>query len=173
MPITDNKFRLSVDLDAENAVVRVKVIDREKDEVVEQEAFDSSGVHDNVRQMVGLYGLSKLLQDRSSETPAGPAKLQAMKEVFELLSRGEWERERKAGAPVVSVEVEALAELKQISVAQAQTALRKFTKEQREKILTNPKIVEIAARLKAERDQPEADIGDLLGEESSTGSEAA
>lgn len=165
MPITDNKFRLSVELDAENGVVRVKVIDREKGETVEQEAFDTGNVHENVRTMVGLYGLSKLLQDRSSETPAGPEKLAAMREVYDLLSRGEWERERKAGAPVVSVEVEALAELKGISVAQAQTALRKFTKEQREKILSNPKIAEIAAKLKEQRSQPEAELGDLLGEE--------
>ncbi len=161
MPVSDNKFRNKVELIAERGVVSVQVIDRESEAVVESREFDASGVHENVRPLVGLYGLSKLLQDRSSETPTGPGKLSAMQEVYDLLSRGEWERERKAGAPVVSAEVEALAEIKKITVAQAQAALRKFTKEQKDKILSNPAIVAKAAEIRAARETSNVDLSDL------------
>jgi hypothetical protein len=105
----------------------VKVIERESGDVVEEDTFDARSIADTVKTNVALYGLSKLLQDRSSEVSAGPEKLASMKEVYDMLKAGQWERERKAGAPVVSSEVEALATLKKITVAQAQAALRKYT----------------------------------------------
>lgn len=166
MPLSDNKFRLSVELDAEALAVAVSVIKRDDDSVVESETFPAGDIHENVRSKVGLYGLSKLIQDRSSDTPAGPGKLASMREVFELLKAGTWERERKAGAPVVSAEVEALASLKGITVAEAQTALRKYTKEQREKILANETIVAKANEIRKGREANVAavNLDDLAGE---------
>jgi hypothetical protein len=110
------------------------------------------------------------LSDRTSDvafgTGASPEeKMAAWGEVAELLKQGVWERERKAGAPVVSAEVEALAEIKGISVAEAQTALRKYDKATKEKILSNAKIVEKAKEIKAKREKAESlDLGDLAAE---------
>lgn len=161
MPIRDNVYRLSVDLLADTATVKVQVVARESGDVVEEESFDARSVADNIKTNVALYGLSKLLQDRSSDTDTGPEKLAAMREVYEMLKAGQWEKQRVAGAPVVSAEVEALAELKSISVAQAQAALRKYTKEQREKILSNEKIVEKAKAIRAARDTADVSLDDL------------
>lgn len=162
MPITEKSaYRLSVDLKAEDATVNVQVIERESGDVVETETFQAREVADAIKTNVALYGLSKLLQDRSSDTDSGPEKLDAMREVFSMLKSGQWEKERKAGAPVVSAEVEALASLKKITVAQAQAALRKYTKEQREKILSNPAIVAKAKEIRSARDTVEVSLDDM------------
>lgn len=160
MALSDAKFRLSVELNAELMQVEVAVIDRESEKPVKEAKFLAGEVHENVRNSVALYGLSKLLQDRSSDVSFGGKdksatpedKIAAMQEVFDLLKLGTWERERKAGAPVVSAEVEALAALKGITVAEAQTALRKYTKEQRDKILSHESIVAKAKEIKAARE---------------------
>jgi hypothetical protein len=121
----------------------------------------SETVHSNLHKNIALYGLSKFLQDRTSETPTGPDKLAAMKEVAALLASGEWARERKVGAPVVSPAVEALARLKNCSVGDIQTVLRRYKdKEKREKILSHPKVVELAKQILAER-EANADVLDL------------
>lgn len=162
MPITEKSaYRLSVELKSDDATVNVQVIERESGDVVETETFNAREIPDTLKTNVALYGLSKLLQDRSSDTDSGPEKLDAMRDVFSMLKSGAWEKERKAGAPVVSAEVEALASLKKITVAQAQAALRKYTKEQREKILGNAAIVAKAKEIRAQRDQTEVSLDDL------------
>lgn len=162
MPITEKSaYRLSVELKPEDATVNVSVIDRESGDVVEVETFQAREVADSIKPTVALYGLSKLLQDRSSDTDSGPEKLDAMREVFSMFKAGQYERERRAGAPVVSAEVEALATLKKITVAQAQAALRKYTKEQREKILGNAAIVEKAKEIRAAREKSDVSLDDL------------
>jgi hypothetical protein len=162
MPITEKSaFRLSVELKAEDGTVNVSVVERESGDIVETEVFQARELPDNIKPTVALYGLSKLLQDRSSDTDSGPEKLDAMREVFAMFKAGQYERERRAGAPVVSAEVEALAALKKITVAQAQAALRKYTKEQRDKILSNAAIVEKAKEIKAAREKSDVSLDDL------------
>lgn len=162
MPASDNPYRLTVKLDTEKAIVNVKVLKRDDDSEVESSDFAASDIAENLRRQVGLYGLSKLLQDRTSETAAGPGKVAAMKELLEQLKAGVWEKERKVGAPVVSAEVEALAEIKGISVAEAQAALRTYSKDVRAKILSNEKIVAKATEIRAKRASSTAvDLGDL------------
>lgn len=162
MPITEKSaYRLSVELKADDATVNVQVIERESGDVVETETFQARDVADSIKTNVALYGLSKLLQDRSSDTDSGPEKLDAMRDVFSMLKSGQWEKERKAGAPVVSAEVEALASLKKITVAQAQAALRKYTKEQRDKILGNPAIVAKAKEIRSARENVDVNLDDM------------
>jgi hypothetical protein len=162
MPITEKSpFRLKVELRPETGEVFVQVIDRETEDAVETETFNARELPDSIKPTVALYGLSKLLQDRSSDTDSGPSKLDAMREIFAMFKAGQYERERRAGAPVVSAEVEALASLKGITVAQAQAALRKYTKEQREKILANPSIVAKAKEIRAAREDSDVSFDDL------------
>jgi len=160
----NNPYSLKVELDAEaDAVV---VIVREKDakgnfEEIDREVFPLSDVHEDCRPLSDLYGYSKLLQDRSSDTKAGPEKLDAMRDVRQQLSEGQWERERRAGAPTVSAEVEALASIKGVSVGDIQKALRSFSKEQKEKILSNPQVMELAETIRASRDSVAVDLTDM------------
>jgi hypothetical protein len=172
MALSTAKHRVVVDLDAATMIATMTIIDRESEKPVSNGVFKlgASEIHETLRPMVGLYGIKALLSDRTSDvafgTGASPEeKMAAWGEVAELLKQGVWERERKAGAPVVSAEVEALAEIKGISVAEAQTALRKYDKATKEKILSNAKIVEKAKEIKAKREKAESlDLGDLAAE---------
>ena len=162
----DGIWRTKVTLNTENMSVDVQIIERETDDVIGERSFPVSEIHDSVKKDTLLYGYSKLLQDRSSEVDVGPNKLDAMDGVAEQLKNGLWAKERKVGATVVSPEVEALARFKGGSVPQAQAALKGYNKEAREKILKHPKIVELAAIIRKERETaPGVDLADMLGEE--------
>lgn len=156
--------RLSVAYKTEEMAVIFTVLNSE-DKPVERATFDFEALPEDgeIRDKVSLYGLNKLLTDRTSEKKDKIAKLDAMQEVFARLQAGEWAKERQVGAPVVSVFVEALAELKKISVPAAQKALAAYSKEVREKILSNQKVVEIAERIKEEREaSEEVKLDDLV-----------
>ncbi len=163
----NNPYALSVDLNADQMSVDVSVKERESDEVIDSHSFAASGIHDDLKQLTALYGLSKLLQDRSSDVKTGPEKLSAMKGVAEQLSSGQWQKERKVGAPTVSAEVEALAQFKGITIPQAQAALRRYDKSARDQILGHASIQELATTIREARDtETVADLSDLAGEAS-------
>lgn len=159
MPKSTNPYGLRPKLDTEARSVIMRVVQKENDEVVDEHTFAFNDVHETLRGNVALYGLSKLLSDRASDIETGPEKIAAMKEVMAQLAEGTWQKERKAGMPTVAAEVEALAELKQCTVAEAQSALRAYSKEARAEILANPRIVELAKRIREGRQ--EVDLSDL------------
>src|SRR3990172_1860422 len=156
-------LRAQEDVDA--MTVTISVVDFENEIVKDKDVFAFSDVAESLRKRVSLYGLKKLLMDRTSQVKDAPVqKLKDMAEGLERLSAGEWAAERAAGGlGVVSPEVEALAGLKGISIPDAQKALKAYSPEQRTKILGNPKIVEEAAKIKAarEKETPET-LDDLL-----------
>lgn len=161
--MAERAFRTKVKLNTEDMSVDVEIINNEDDSVAESEIFLASEVHDSVKQQVALYGLSKLLQDRASDTKVGPEKIAAMRAVLGQLAAGEWARERKIGAIVVSAEVEALARIKGVTVPQIQAALKSYPKEARVKILGHESVQELAATIKAERAEAEVvDLGDMM-----------
>lgn len=160
---TDYSFRF--DLKPEEGLIIATLREKdEKEEWVELDSysFDINKFPADVRAFSDCYGGSKLIQDRASQVPAGPDKLTEMKAVFESLVAGNLERERKAGAPVVSAEVEALAVLRDCSVADIQKSLRKYSKEQREKIFANPSVVAKAKELRAAREAIDVDLDAML-----------
>lgn len=160
----NNPYALSVVLNAESMTVDVSVKERETEEVIDSHSFAAADIHAELQPLTGLYGLSKLLQDRSSDVKTGPEKLAAMKAVAEQLTSGQWQKERKVGAPTVSAEVEALAQFKKISIPQAQAALRRYDKAAREQILGHADIVALAATIReARQDEEVADLSDLAG----------
>lgn len=160
----NNPYALSVDLNAEAMSVDVTVKERETDETIDEASFKAADIHADLKQLTALYGLSKLLQDRSSDVKTGPEKLSAMKGVAEQLASGQWQKERKVGAPTVSAEVEALAQFKGISIPQAQAALRRYDKAARDQILGHASIVELAKTIREAREGEEvADLSDLAG----------
>jgi hypothetical protein len=159
---TDYSFKFDLDVDTGAVIATLREKD-EKDEFVslDTKSFALSSIPSEVRAFTDLYGLSKLVQDRASQVPAGPAKLDEMQGVYDSLVAGNLERERKAGAPTVSAEVEALAAIKGCSVADIQKSIRKYTKEQKEKIFANPAVVAKAAELRKVRETTEIDLDDM------------
>ncbi len=111
--------------------------------------FDQLG-HEN-QQRISLYGLNKLLTDRTSDQKDKFAKLDEMQVVFDMLVEGEWAKERVVGAPVVSCEVQALAEIMSLSVPETQASLAAYPKEQRAQILAHDRVVAIATTLREKR----------------------
>lgn len=156
----DNEYSMVYELDDARGVVkgtlRLKDPDSGEFEAVETVEFALSEVPDALKTKINLYGLSKFVQDRASDTEVGPDKIPAMTEVYNNLRNGQWEKARVVGSPTVSPEVEALAEIKGITIPDAQKALRAYSKEQRETILKNPKIVERAAAIRERRATAEA-----------------
>ena len=110
-----------------------------------------------------LRGLQWILETGTSSVDARE-KLDARVDLFDMICQtGYLDRERDSSGPTVSVEIEALAEEKGCSVAAAQKALRGYTAEQKAKILANPKVQAIAARIKAEREEQAAlSLDDML-----------
>lgn len=163
-----NPFSMNYELKTDT--MQIVATMRRKNEAGDFEAVDSttldySGVAESVRDAVNLYGLSKLVQDRSSEVKAGPEKLAALREVFDQLVAGQWEKARVVGTPIVSAEIEALAQLKGVDIPTIQKALKQYDKEQKERILANPAVVARAAEIEAERAAstgPAIGLDDLL-----------
>lgn len=165
-----NPYNMAYELNVERMVViatlRKKDPETEKQEVLDSVEYSFNDVDEKLHPVTSLYGLSKLLQDRCSEVPAGPEKIPAMREVHDQFKRGEYEKARVVGPSIVSVEVEALAELKGVSIPDAQAALKKYSKEQREAILGNPQIVARAEEIAKRRATTEgnvASLDDLIG----------
>ena len=163
MSRADNIHKTSVKLNVEDMSVDVEIQLRTDDSVVAKERFMAADIHNSLKQQVSLYGYSKLLQDRVSDVQIGPEKLDAMKAVAAQLASGQWAKERKIGAIVVSPAVEALAAIKQISVPAAQAALKAYPKEVREQILNNKDIVARAKEIYEARQAAEvANLDDMV-----------
>ena len=173
MSRAENPYKTSVDLNVEEMSVDVQIISRADDSIAAKESFAASDIHDSIKNQVALYGYSKLLQDRASDVPIGPEKLEAMKAVAAQLASGQWAKERKIGAVVTSPEVEALAQVKSISVPAAQAALKAYPKEVREQILAHPDIVKLGAEIRAAReDQEVTSLDDFVVGETSAAAPA-
>lgn len=159
----NSEFRLSFTRDHEKLLVTVNVMEGE--EVAATEVFDFNKVPAENRARLYVYGGSQFLSDRASETETGPAKLTEMKEVFDMLVKGEWAKARERGAPTVAVEIEALSRHYKSSIAEAQTTWRGLSKEQREKVAAHPAIAALIVAVKEERATAPAtglDVGALL-----------
>ena len=104
---------------------------------------------------------TKLANFAASAKSLGKDRLDMIDDGWSQLVDGVWEKEREGGGPTVSAEVEALAELKGISVAAAQKALRGYDAETRKKILSNPKIKAKADAIRAAKSAESVDLADL------------
>lgn len=144
-----NKQKMRVTYNVEDMITSFVVRD-DKDRDLDQAnfRFDELPTEGDIADRVSLYGLNKLLTDRTSDEKDKGEKLDKMQGVFALLCTGEWSKERVVGAPVVSVEVEALAFLKEISVPAAQAALAAYNKDVRAKILGSEQVQKAARKLR-------------------------
>ncbi len=152
-----------------------KVEDGEN-ELVKSVVYDCTQLPEAI-QLTGLaYGVSKVCAERTSEISPSLDKLEAIQEVWDALAEGNWERERKKGAgPTVRIEVEALANLRKISVKQAQVLIKKYDEAAREKIFANPAVQAEVKKLEAKAAKVDDDMNldDLLGDDIPSDKEAA
>lgn len=86
-----------------------------------------------------IYGLRKKLEDGTSDSESDD-KLTDRRALYEVLLSGEWERERTSGARTVAVHIEALSNLKGVTVAAMQKAWRETDETTRQKVLANPTV---------------------------------
>lgn len=145
----------------------IEKIDDQEENVLQTLNFEVGDVAgelqdgDNVKSLAA-YGLSKILQDRTSSVK-NEDKMAEMEEVFELLKTGQW-RQRREGAgtkkaTIDPVFAQAIAEIKGCDVATATLALQSKTSEERKAMraldLVKDKINEL-------RERANEQAGDLL-----------
>ncbi|KKK89163.1 hypothetical protein LCGC14_2735870 [marine sediment metagenome] len=135
-----SKLRLSVSYSESYEVIMFSVLDEDDKEVIRQ-VYKLSDIPADNSAHVHAYGLNKVLTDRTSDEKDKVAKLTAMDEVFDLLCAGEWAKERQVGAVVVSPEVEALAEIMDLTIPETQAALAAYEEPDRFEIPAYPEVV--------------------------------
>lgn len=93
--------RLAVELNVVEAAVIIKHEKRngEKFEAATSASYSLKALPASIQAQVALYGLNKLLQDRTSQYREHGivATLEAIESVYAVLAGGEWSAKRKAG----------------------------------------------------------------------------
>lgn len=118
--------------------------------------FDRSDLPDDMVDKLLDLGHSTKVVNFAAGVKTGTAdKVEAMRAGWERLLDGDWEKERAGGGPTVSPAVEALAKLQKVTVGVIQASLREYDAETRKRILANPKVVAMAAEIKAQREKAE------------------
>ena len=159
-----SKDRLSVSYSDSYEVVKFALID-ENDHTVTTREYSVNDLPLDNSAHVHAYGLNKVLTDRTSGQKSKAAKLLEMDEVFELLKEGEWAKERVVGAIVVSPEVEALAAMQNMTIADTQTALAQYDKDTRKAILGREDVQRAAKAIRGGRKEaPIKTLDDMIPE---------
>lgn len=153
MPKKSGKTGLRVAFDEESKKVTISVWDFEAEKALTAVVFPYGAVAETLQTRVALYGLAKVLMDRTSQVKENPVeKLAGMKDVFSRLCEGEWKAERTGGGlGVVSPEIEALARVKKHTIPEIQAALKLRTPEERERILGHADVQKVADAIRKER----------------------
>ena len=124
-------------------------------------SFDMGELSAENQTRIALYGLNKLLTDRTSDDKDKLAKLANMQGVFDFLVTGEWAKERAVGAVIVSPEVEALAIMQEMSIPDTQAALAQYDKDVRKAILGREDVQEAAKVIRDSRKRKDAAVKTL------------
>ena len=153
---------LITDANTDTSVV-VFIVKDDRDVEIRRMIVDGNDLTPDNQQRAYLYGINKLLTDRTSDQKDKVAKLSDMQAVFDLLCTGEWAKERVVGAIVVSPEVEALSQMQSISVPDVQAALAQYDKDTRKAILGRDDVQSVAKLIRAARkDAPTKTLDDMI-----------
>lgn len=140
-------------------VSQYKRIEDGDNELMDQETFIPSEWGPTCQRRNILYGGSKVLQDRTAEESKEPTRLDSMREVAKRFKEEDaWEKERESSGPTVRDEVQALANIKGVGVADIQRSLRKLDAEMREKVLSSSAVKAEVERMRAEATDATADL---------------
>lgn len=115
-----------------------------------------------ILEQLSTYGLKQKLSDTVSDIDDTEGKLAGMRAMYARLKDGHFTMEREGGSRMVAAWIEAVAELKGISVAAAQKALAAYTEDQKKKIRESDKVKAKTAEIEqARKDGEEVDLTDL------------
>lgn len=140
-------------------------------EVIDTQVFDVNALPDELvagDTVISLkaYGVWKLLSERTSESTAD-AKLNDMRDVFDLFLAGQWRAvSASRSAQVDALFVQAIVNLKEgkFTPIQVQAMLQAMDADQRKALRNSEAVSREIARLKAEVGEVSADdLSDLIG----------
>jgi hypothetical protein len=150
------------------AISLIQVNEDESETILQSRTFEAASVPDQLLdgetpKSPKVYGITKIMQDRNSQESDPAAKFEGMCSTFDnALTQGLWKEPSEARGPrktaVDPVLIQAVAEIKSISLAQAAAALQKITADERKAIAANPIISEAMARIALEVGAAEVDL---------------
>lgn len=109
------------------------------------------------------YGLKQKLADSVSDVPMGPEKLNGIRDTLQNLCAGVWGAAGGSGGPGISVLAEAVANLKGITIPEAQAAIKALTDDKRKALESGAKVqAEMAKVRESRKASPVAALDDLL-----------
>ena len=123
-------------------------------------SYDVAEYEDDINAKVLMFGAKSLFQARASQVD-NAEKVAYWAALDAQLRGGSWESERTHTVRVVSAEVEALAQIKDVSVAEIQVALKSLEEEKRAKVLANPAVAKLATTIREKREATVVDLEDL------------
>lgn len=156
---------MRVDLDTTAMTVAFQLVDFDADKILRTESYSAEDFTGAIEAQLTLYGLSKVLQDRTSDVGKidKEDKFAAMGEVHARLVEGEWKALRKRGVQTVRVEVEALADMKRCSIPDIQQALKGYTDDQKATIFSSDDLKPFIDKVKKAREAaPVVSLDELL-----------
>lgn len=142
---------------AAGSVLTVALVDDQTEETLRKLVIDVADVPDTLKngdtqESVKLYGIRKLLQERSSSEKDTDEKFESMLETAEILKSGLWKSdETRTRVPQIDpIFAQAVANVKSAPLAKVIAALQSLDKDGRDALRKHPAIVAEVDRLKAE-----------------------
>lgn len=130
------------------------------------EGFNANRLPANVVEWLTMYGLKQKLADTVSDVEDTDGKLEGMRAMFDRLMQGETSMERSSGSRQVAAWIEAVAELKGVSIAAVQATLKSYTEAQKKKLRESDKVKAKTAAIEEQRkNATSVDMDDLLDDE--------
>lgn len=165
--MTTKTEQLRANIDAVNLTCTMEHVVRKGDEweVANSQTFDANDLPAPIRDHLLAYGIKGFLGDRCSQFRSHGiiSTLDAMGDVWALLEKGMLSAPRKTTAKGIDrALVHLVAEKKDLTLAGAEAALKKITKETRDAIANNPEHATRLAEIRLElASASTVDLGDL------------
>lgn len=155
---------------ASGLMLSVMVVQDETEEVLRTLTISADEVNDMLKngdtdESVKLYGIRKLLQERSSSEKDTDAKFDTMLETAEILKDGKWKSDEvRTRVPQIDpVFAQAVANVRAKPLAAIVAALQNLSKEARDAMRAHPEVAAEIEKIRTEIAAAGAD-GDLLGD---------
>lgn len=150
-------------LDTSTGTLSINLVDKEnKNEVVDTWTGNLAAIAPELRAQIFAEGVSRILQQRHSQVDM-LEKFAAFDQTMAEWAAGQYLSDRKAGSPTVKIEIVAFAELKGLSVRDAQKFLSsKCDAAMRDKIYASEKVQAKVAEIKARETVTDVDLSDII-----------
>lgn len=156
---------------ASGLILSIQLVDDQTEEVLRTLTVSADDVPDALKDgedenNVKLYGIRKLLQERSSSEKDPDTKFESMLDTVEILKSGLWKSDEvRTRAPQIDpVFAQAVATIRNKPLAGIVAALQNLSKEQRDGMRNHPEVVKQMETIRTQMAESSSDdLGDLLG----------